>query len=54
MVDHEKWFSGRYKDLPGFTPDRRWLISEFIFDAKFDRLLKKNTRGRIECGIVSV
>lgn len=37
-VDHEKLFSGKYKDLPGFTPDRRWLISEFIFDAKFNKL----------------
>lgn len=41
-VDHEKLFSGQYKDLPGFTPDRRWLISEFIFDAKFNRLLGVN------------
>jgi hypothetical protein len=39
VVDHEKLFSGKYKDLPGFTPDRRWLISEFIFDAKFNKLL---------------
>lgn len=38
VVDHEKLFSGKYKDLPGFTPDRRWLISEFIFDAKFNKL----------------
>ena len=42
VVDHEKLFSGKYKDLPGFTPDRRWLISEFIFDAKFNRLLGVN------------
>jgi len=39
VVDHEKLFSGKYKDLPAFTPDRRWLISEFIFDAKFNKLL---------------
>lgn len=39
VVDHEKLFSGKYKDLPGYTPDRRWLISEFIFDAKFNKLL---------------
>ena len=39
VVDHDKLFSGKYKDLPGFTPDRRWLISEFIFDAKFNKLL---------------
>jgi hypothetical protein len=41
-VDHEKLFSGDYKDLKAFTPDRRWLISEFIFDAKFNRLLIHN------------
>jgi hypothetical protein len=40
VVDHEKLFSGRYAALPGFTPDRRWLISEFIFDAKFNRLFE--------------
>ena len=39
VVDHEKLFSGQYKQLPGFTPDRRWLISEYIFDAKFNTLL---------------
>ena len=38
-VDHEDLFSGEYADLPGFTHDRRWLISEFIFDAKFQRVL---------------
>jgi mono/diheme cytochrome c family protein len=39
VVDHEKLFSGKYKDLPGYTPDRRWLMSEFIFNAKFNKLL---------------
>ncbi len=39
VVDHERLFSGKYKDLPGHTPDRRWLISEFIFNAKFNKLL---------------
>ena len=39
VVDHEKLFSGKYVGLPGFTPDRRWLISEFIFEAKFNQLL---------------
>lgn len=38
-VDHDKLFSGQYKDLPAYTPHRRWLISEFIFDAKFNKLL---------------
>ncbi|MDB4566904.1 heme-binding domain-containing protein, partial [Akkermansiaceae bacterium] len=36
-VDHEKLFSGEYLDLPAFTTDRRWLISEFIYNAKFQR-----------------
>lgn len=40
VVDHDKLFSGKHKDLPGFTPDRRWLISEFIFDAKMNKLLE--------------
>ena len=39
-VHHDKLFSGKYKDLKPYTPDRRWLISEFIFDAKFNVLLK--------------
>lgn len=38
-VDHDQLFSGEHARLPGFTHDRRWLISEFIFDAKFNRLL---------------
>lgn len=39
-LSHEKLFSGEHKDLKGFTYDRRWLISEFIFDAKMNRILK--------------
>lgn len=39
VIDHGMLFSGKYKDVPGYTPDRRWLISEFIFDAKFNKLL---------------
>jgi cytochrome c553/phosphoserine phosphatase len=38
-VDHDKLFSGEYKHLKGFTEDRRWLISEFIFNAKINRLV---------------
>ena len=45
-VDHEKLFSGDYADLPGFTNDRRWLISEYIFNAKFQRLLENRTQGK--------
>ena len=38
-VDHDKLFSGKYKELKGFTADRRWLISEFIFNAQINRLI---------------
>jgi len=47
-VDHDKLFSGEYKDLKGFTEDRRWLISEFIFDAKFNRLLNHTANKTID------
>lgn len=42
-IEHEKLFSGEYKDVPAYTTDRRWLISEFIFNAKFQRILQKKT-----------
>ncbi|MES2981563.1 MAG: DUF1588 domain-containing protein [Verrucomicrobiota bacterium] len=45
-VDHEKLFSGEFKNLPGYTYDRRWLISEYIFNAKFQRLLEQTTQGK--------
>jgi mono/diheme cytochrome c family protein len=48
VVDHDKLFSGKYKDLPGFTPDRRWLISDFIFEAKFNRLLEYTPQRDID------
>lgn len=38
-VDHDELFSGRHKGLPGFTYDRRWLISEYIFEARFNEIL---------------
>ena len=38
-LSHDKLFSGDYAHLKPYTPDRRWLISEFIFDAKFNQLL---------------
>ena len=38
-TNHEDLFSGKYADLPGYTHDRRWLISEFIFEDKINRLL---------------
>lgn len=39
VVDHTDLFSGEYADLPAYTPDRRWLISEFIFNERINRLL---------------
>ena len=45
-VDHEKLFSGEYQDLPGFTYDRRWLISEYIFNAKFQRMLENKPKTK--------
>lgn len=44
-VDHDKLFSGDYRDLPSSTPDRRWLISEFIFNAKFQRILDNRAKA---------
>lgn len=42
-VDHDDLFSGKYAEQPGFTYDRRWLISEFIFDAKLSAILNLNS-----------
>lgn len=39
-VEHDKLFSGEYKDLKGFTYDRKWMISEFIFKEKMNALLR--------------
>ncbi|ADB14998.1 Protein of unknown function DUF1588 [Pirellula staleyi DSM 6068] len=39
VVNHDDLFSGKYADLPGSSPDRRWLISEYIFNEKVNRLL---------------
>ncbi|MFT5522260.1 MAG: cytochrome c553 [Pirellulaceae bacterium] len=38
-VDHDKLYSGEYVDAPSFTHNRRWLISEFIFNVKINRLV---------------
>jgi hypothetical protein len=48
LVNHEDLFSGKYADLKGFTYDRRWLISEYIFDAKFNRLLNHQPHKTID------
>jgi hypothetical protein len=42
-INHGKLFSGEYKDVAAYTTDRRWLISEFIFNAKFQRILGNET-----------
>ena len=39
VVQHKDLFSGEYADLPGSTPDRRWLVSEFIFKERVNHLL---------------
>ncbi|MEZ6139857.1 MAG: DUF1588 domain-containing protein [Zavarzinella sp.] len=39
VVNHDDLFSGKYANLPAFTHDRRWVISEFIFNEKVNRLL---------------
>jgi hypothetical protein len=38
-VNHEDLFSGKYKDLKGYTADRRWLINQFIFSEKINKVL---------------
>lgn len=47
-VDHDALFSGEHAELPGFTWDRRWLISEFIFDARFNRILNHQVHKTID------
>ena len=37
-LDHEKLFSGEFKDLKPFTFDRRWLVSDYIFEARVKEL----------------
>jgi hypothetical protein len=53
-VDHDKLFSGECKDRKGFTRDRRWLISEFIFNAKMNRLIHHKGMRTIDGKRVSV
>lgn len=53
-VDHGKLFSGDFADLAGSTEDRRWLISEYIFDAKLNRLLRHDATRNIDGKRVSV
>jgi hypothetical protein len=39
VVDHGELFSGKHGELPGYTADRRWLVSEFIFNERVNRLV---------------
>lgn len=39
VINHKELFSGKHANLKGYTSDRRWLISEFIFNEKINRLL---------------
>ena len=48
LIDHRDLFSGQFAHLPGFTYDRRWLISEYIFDAKFNRILNHRPHKTID------
>ena len=48
LINHQDLFSGKYSHLKGFTYDRRWLISEYIFDAKFNRLLNHQPHKTID------
>ena len=47
VVSHEDLFSGKYADKPSSTPDRRWLVSEYIFNEKINRLLNYNPSRKI-------
>lgn len=39
-VDHDDLFSGKFADEKAYTHDRRWMISEYIFNEKFNRILE--------------
>lgn len=47
-VNHAELFSGKHADKPAYTYDRRWLISEHIFNEKFNRILKHAPRRDID------
>jgi Protein of unknown function (DUF1588)/Protein of unknown function (DUF1592)/Protein of unknown function (DUF1585)/Cytochrome C oxidase, cbb3-type, subunit III len=55
-INHEKLFSGAYSTQPGFTYDRRWLISEYIFDNRFATILGISTPAKsfkIDAGLTN-
>ena len=47
-LSHEALFSGRNSELKGFTYDRRWLLSEYIFDARFNEILNHKPYKNID------
>jgi len=47
-VDHDELFSGKHADEPGYTEGRRWLISEYIFNEKFNRILEHKPTREID------
>ncbi len=47
-VDHEELFSGKHANLPGYTEDRRWMISEHIFKEKFNRIFGRKGMRNID------
>lgn len=49
VVNHNDLFSGEYANLPGYTPDRRWLISEFIFNERINFLTAVRPPALMDC-----
>ena len=45
-VNHDDLFSGEFDHLDGFTSDRRWLISEYIFDARVNEIINHHPQMR--------
>jgi mono/diheme cytochrome c family protein len=47
-VNHEDLFSGEYADAKPFTYDRRWLISDYIFNEKFHRIFNDRAKEKVD------
>ncbi len=45
-VNHEELFSGKHANLPAYTEDRRWMISEHIFENQMSRILGQHANKR--------
>ncbi len=46
-VDHDKLFSGEYKGEKAFTYDRKWLVSEYIFNDRVNAILRNYKKIKI-------